>query len=301
MKFKKKSEESQNQEVYEQDLTQQENPGGVFIMKLLFREPVGIPEKEHMAAIMEKHMGEMECFWYNEKGAGLAAKKYLSQFKDAALPPQVMITPCTEFNENEIDGFHRGQMWDCREDCDRILSECGYQVIVTDMMAAGLAPKERAQLDMDLMEAAAALYPSCEAIYFCNSGKLFTAQTIREHQIPAHDRFIKFAVNVRFFNIQGTEDMLVDTLGMGTLWLPDLQYHFHGMDPNWVVNHAYCIASYLLSEDNPIEPGDTVDGVAQGRIDGGMRWKCQYEDALIQPVREVIDINMNEYGSGRRA
>ena len=40
-----------------------------------------------------------------------------------------------------------------------------------------------------------------------------------------------FGVNVRFFNIEGTEDMLIDTVGMSTLFLPDLQYHFHGMDP----------------------------------------------------------------------
>ena len=37
----------------------------------------------------------------------------------------------------------------------------------------------------------------------------------------------------------GCEDMLIDTVGMGTLFLPDLQYHFRGMDPNWMVNHAY--------------------------------------------------------------
>ena len=32
--------------------------------------------------------------------------------------------------------------------------------------------------------------------------------------------------------------MLIDTVGMSTLLLPDLQYHFHGMDSTWVVNHA---------------------------------------------------------------
>ena len=33
--------------------------------------------------------------------------------------------------------------------------------------------------------------------------------------------------------------MLIDTVGMSTLLLPDLQYHFHDMNLNWVVNHAY--------------------------------------------------------------
>ena len=45
------------------------------------------------------------------------------------------------------------------------------------------------------------------------------------------------------------DHMLIDTVGMSTLFLPDLQYHFHGMDPNWVVNHAYNVASYILEHD----------------------------------------------------
>lgn len=286
--------------VFQQDLSQQDNPGGVFIMKLLFREPVSLPEKDRLTAVMEKHMGEVDCFWHDEKGAGVAAKNYISQFKEGPIPVQLMITPCTAFDGSEIDDFQRSQMWDCQGERDRILSECHYQVFGTDMMAACLAPKVRAEMDMNFLEALVELYPDCEAVYFFNSGKLILTRNIRGNKIPNLDRFIKFAVNVRFFNIQGTEDMVVDTLGMGILFIPDLQYHFHGMDPNWVVNHAYCIASYLLSNDNPIKSGDTVDGVADGAISRQVQWKGRYEGALIQPAREVIDIYMNEYASGQR-
>lgn len=286
--------------VFQQDLSQQDNPGGVFIMKLLFREPVSLPEKDRLTAVMEKHMGEVDCFWHDEKGAGVAAKNYISQFKEGPIPVQLMITPCTAFDGSEIDDFQRSQMWDCQGERDRILSECHYQVFGTDMMAACLAPKVRAEMDMNFLEALVELYPDCEAVYFFNSGKLILTRNIRGNKLPNLDRFIKFAVNVRFFNIQGTEDMVVDTLGMGILFIPDLQYHFHGMDPNWVVNHAYCIASYLLSNDNPIKSGDTVDGVADGAISRQVQWKGRYEGALIQPAREVIDIYMNEYASGQR-
>ncbi|MFR8820039.1 MAG: DUF4261 domain-containing protein, partial [Evtepia gabavorous] len=96
------------------------------------------------------------------------------------------------------------------------------------------------------------------------------------------------------------EDMLIDTVGMSTLFLPDLQYHFHGMDPNWVVNHAYNAASYILANDNPIEDGETIDGVADGQMCREIQWKCQYEDALIQPPRGVVDIHMGDYASGKR-
>ncbi|MBF1256238.1 MAG: DUF4261 domain-containing protein, partial [Stomatobaculum longum] len=100
--------------------------------------------------------------------------------------------------------------------------------------------------------------------------------------------------------VQDSEDMVVDTLGMSTLFLPDLQYHFHGMNPNWVVNHAYNVAAYLLSSGNVIADGETVDGVVDGEMSSELHWSCRYEDALIQPPREVLDINMGEYASGTR-
>jgi hypothetical protein len=105
---------------------------------------------------------------------------------------------------------------------------------------------------------------------------------------------------VRFFNIEGTQDMLVDTLGMDILFLPDLQYHFHGADPNHVVSHAYSILTYIFDNDCPIEDGDTVDGMENGEMSMDIQWQCRYEDSLIQPLREVIDICMNEFASGSR-
>ena len=78
---------------------------------------------------------------------------------------------------------------------------------------------ERANLDADFLEALVELYPTCEAFYFQNCGKLVLAEDVRSHQIGGSDRFIRFGVNVRFFNIEGTEDMLIDTVGMSTLFL----------------------------------------------------------------------------------
>ena len=51
---------------------------------------------------------------------------------------------------------------------------------------------------------------------------------------------------------------------------------------------------------NPIQDGETIDGVADGQMSREIQWKCQYEDALIQPPREVLDIHMGKYASGGR-
>ena len=87
---------------------------------------------------------------------------------------------------------------------------------------------------------------------------------------------------------------------MSTLFLPDLQYHFHDVNPNEVVNHAYNVLSYIFDEDNPIKSGDTIDGLLNGHMRPEVQWTIQYEESLIQPVRTVIDINMGEYASGNR-
>ena len=41
------------------------------------------------------------------------------------------------------------------------------------------------------------------------------------------------------------------------------------MDPNHVVNHAYCLASYLFQNNSPIQSGETVDGIGPMEISKG--------------------------------
>ena len=286
---------------FQQDLTGKSiTPGGPFLIQMLFKEPAAMPGKEEITAAMERHIGMTECFCHDKKAAGFSALEHIAEFQDGNAPVQFMVMGCSSFKGNGFDAFLLSQMWDCQEDRERIFRECRYQVAAVDILTAALPALERADLDMDFLEALTELYPTCEAFYFQNCGKLFLAEDVRSHQIKGPDRFIRFGVNVRFFNIQDTEDMLIDTVGMSTLLLPDLQYHFHGMDPNWVVNHAYNVASYILANNNPIEDGETVDGVQDGQISRDIQWKCRYEDALIQPPRAVLDICMGKLASGNR-
>ena len=94
--------------------------------------------------------------------------------------------------------------------------------------------------------------------------------------------------------------MIVDTIGMGTLGLLDLQYHFRTIDVNEIVCHASNVLIYIFENNNPIKNGDTIDSIRDGFITDSIMWKCQYEDSLIQPLRPVIDINAGVYAAGNR-
>lgn len=304
-KENRETEEKQHYEQqFQQDLSQkadsQIRPGGVFMVQLLMKEKCEMPASERFTEILSKHLGKVEEYGDRKVCVNFVAHDYISEMKDASLPVTLMISDCKEFVQGSIDAFRRSQMWDCMNDRDQILSECKYQVFANDMLGGGLPARKRANMLMDYLEALVELYPQCEAVYNVNSGKLIKADDIRKKEITGIDRFIRYAVNVRFFNVEGTEDSVVDTLGLSLLYIEDLQYHFHDMDPNWIVNHAYNLASYLLNNDNPMKDGDTIDGIRNGMIVQDIQWKCQYEDALIQPARVVMDVCMGDYAAGDR-
>lgn len=274
-----------------------------FMIHLLMDEMCEMPDKERMNEVMNRHLGETECFSYDENGAGFAAKKYTANFENGEkqAPPMLMIMGCVEIKEPIMDEVAESQLWDC-PDGDEIMKSCKYQVIATDMLGVGLDYKDRAEMLVDYIEALVELFPTCRAVVFETSKKMFTREAIINCSVPKKSRFIYYAVNVRFFNIQGTDDSIVDSVGMSTLFLPDVQYHFHGVDPDAVVNHAYNVLTYIFDfdEENPLKAGDTVDGIADGQMSRDVQWKVQYEESLIQPIREVVDVNMGEFASGSR-
>lgn len=271
----------------------------VFAVNLLMREPPAIPALETLTRVMEKHLGDVDCFIGDEEFAFVNVKKHRVRLSDGKYPPQLMIAAPMPTETMPLDDLARRQMWDCPES-EQILESCRYRVFAMDKLACMLPSRERAALDMDCLEALLALYPQCEAVLFQTSGKMLPREKLIEHNLEREERFVRLAVNVRFFRIEDTGEFIVDTLGMGSLGLPDVQYHFRDFDQNLVVRHAYATAAHLYRGEKKIKDGDTIDGVRDGKLDSGVKWKCRWENAMIKPERTVIDICMNEYAAGNR-
>ena len=120
--------------------------------------------------------------------------------------------------------------------------------------------------------------------------------------LQGEDRFLWFGVNARFFNIQDSDDMIMDTLGLFAIGLPDVQLHFRDMDPNPLSSYLYNVAQYLYDNDCPIKSGETIDGVGpDGSISRELQWTCAYEHSLLQPARDVLDICPGPFAAGRRS
>ena len=231
-----------------------------------------------------------------------SVEKYTAHFKEGDIPPVALLAQGLKFDSSDVGMLERSQLWDVRN-AEELLDSCKYSVFISDMMGgAAMDYKERCDMLMDWLEAVLPLFPNCKAIWVPTAGKLTLPDTLREGSLPRDQRFIFTCVNARYFKIEGTDgDMVVDTLGMYAVDLPDVQLHFRGLEPGAVTNYAYNICIYNYDANAPIKSGETIDGLGEdGKISREVQWRCQYEDALIQPIRTVLDIEAGGFAAGRR-
>ena len=93
--------------VFQQNLDDKKGPqpGGPYLIQMLFKEPVPMPDKEKMTAVMEKHIGSAECFCYDKKMAGFATLEHIAEFQDGKCPVQLMVMKCDKFKAKASMSF----------------------------------------------------------------------------------------------------------------------------------------------------------------------------------------------------
>ena len=86
-------------QVFRQNLDDKKGPqpGGPYLIQMLFKEPVDMPDKDEMTAVMKKHIGAVECFCRDKKMAGFAALDHIAEFQDGKCPVQLMVMGCDKF------------------------------------------------------------------------------------------------------------------------------------------------------------------------------------------------------------
>lgn len=176
------------------------------------------------------------------------------------------------------------QSWSC-DDPESLLSGSQHTLLITDFMADGVEPDLRARLLHGVLQAVIELTRP-HALVFKHAQQVVAA----ESYLAALDRppFARpGAVNVRFYNISNSEgEMIMDTRGLHEIGLHDLQCHFRDLDPNQVSGVLFDTAMYICENGPVIESGHTVKGVADDD-----RWVCQFEESLLEPKRDVLDLN----------
>lgn len=290
-----------NDKVLNQNLNDIAPDQQLLIAQLLFTEKPQQASPEKLQAALEKFVGTVNNISENPEQPSYAVEKFKAEFKDS-VPIPVLASFVGPYDfAAELDELTSSQFWDVKNGTE-LMNACKYSVSAFSMLSGGLHYKQQAELFLAQIEAALECYPDCKAIYVPHSGKLTLPSYFYEgRQYGMTQNFIRTAVNARFFRISNSEDMVVDTLGFYAFGAADVQVHFHGMEPGHVVEYVYNIADYLFQSEFVVKSGDTIDGIDRdGRIQPYIEWHAQYEDALIQPVRTVLDINCGKFAAGTR-
>lgn len=222
-------------------------------------------------------------------------KEHIVNFSDGSIPAQTFIAVSEKFDINELQSALQ-QSWNF-PDAKNVIERCTTSVLVTDLMSSTLDYQERLDLFQRVLASAVEAIP-CLAIHWRQSQQIVSPDAyLQAFEESSTARFFSGAINVRFFNISDNQgEMLMDTLGLAALGLVDLQCHFRDLNPDDVAKVLYNTGLYLYENDVVIEDGHTIQGITPDS-----KWKCQFEDALVEPNRVVIDLNPGRpYTAGNR-
>lgn len=278
---------------------QYEHESEMFAMWLLFESIPERPCTELMYKKITEKFGPVDITVDTEDVSGFGIKRYADHFNDGSAPAQVILTGVQKFDRSMVSDEELKQVRNVK-DPENLLKKCSYRIVAADMKAM-ISSKERTYLLMDWLETAVSMMPECTGVWIPTAGKLIPAEEIRSGKTDREDRFICWCVNVRYFTIKNTKEMLSDTHGMHALGLPDIQCHYlPPLSPEDMNNYLYNISSFIIYSGEKISDGDTIDGLKDGMPDPDEQWQCRYEDSMVGPMRAVVDIYPGKYAAGKR-
>jgi len=127
------------------------------------------------------------------------------------------------------------------------------------------------------------------ALHWPKSQCVVSPETYRRARIGPDDPLYP-AVNVRMFDGSGErpDEIVMDTLGLAPLGLPDFQVRCTGLEAAEVARQLSNLALYIFEHGDVIEDGHTVAGARAGGV-----WRCSRAASWAEPARGVIQLDVS--------
>lgn len=291
-----------------QNTDQKQNSGfhPVYMAELLFKERPVFREEKLMevmrritgnARVLKKRLKDGAAVSVGTSSSSGAASEteeqeplvimhteFMVPFEDGTVPAQTCILPVQEITDKKRFKGSLEQSWHWKEAAG-VTCDCEYQLRIHDLFTAALPHKERLQLFQEALRAVLEVVP-CDALYFYGSDKI--VEPAAYTQALQNGDHLYGAMNVRLYQAGGTEarrELVMDTVGLSSLGVPDFQCHFAGLDPDKVAQTLFGAAYYLFDQGDVI-----LDGQLLGTADS-QRWRCEHQESIVSPRRYVIDLD----------
>ncbi|SEO15595.1 DUF4261 domain-containing protein [Mucilaginibacter sp. OK283] len=278
-RFKKKSKISNNPEP-----ERLENYPEMLTTRLLFIDKPTINA--------EKILNELKKYVNNithsemESALMFAFPDFKVELADVTGPAQCIVFVPEDKQANlEIPDEAFQQNWHWTE-AEIATKNCRFELLVTDILTRTLECKQRLTLYINFLIAVIkATKPN--VVYAVHGQKLIDPEKLINGWDSPDRQILHALFNVRLFNITGSDkpDLLMDTIGLNAIGLPDFQIRFSAFEANEIANLLWNYAYYIYDKGDIIENGNTLEGTV-----GGSKWKCDRIIPGLQPERVVINV-----------
>jgi hypothetical protein len=208
------------------------------------------------------------------------------ELKDAIIAAQCSIfVPADTNTKPEIGQEAFQQNWHWTE-ANQTVEKCRYEILVTDFMTRTLDYKTRLELFINFLVAVTkATNP--QVVYSVNSQKLIDPLSLIKSWDIQEKEILFGMMNVRLFNISNSDrkEVLMDTVGLSQLGLPDFQIRFSDLNESEVARLLWNYAYYIFEKADVIESGNTLLG-----LEPNSKWRCERQISLAMPERVVINV-----------
>lgn len=211
------------------------------------------------------------------------------KLKDATIAAQCTVFMPNADEENaEIPSEALQQNWHWDE-ADKCAAACQFEFLASDFMSRTLDYKTRLTLFMDFLVALTRV-TNPQVVYSVAAQKLISPDDLVDSWTNPDQRTLHGLVNVRLFNISNgsTGEILMDTVGLHLLGLPDFQIRFANLDESAIGQTLWNYAYYVYEHGDIIADGSTIQGLTPQS-----RWKCERQIAAVAPKRVVIHLQLS--------
>lgn len=236
-------------------------------------------------ACLEKRFDNVGVSDSNKESRQYFFKEYEVEFEEGKIPVQGgLFVPDKEgidFQELQAS-FHQSWNW---PGAMSVVEKCKYELLLTDILSRNLDYKLRLEFFQKYVASIVeAINPM--AVWISNTDKIVEPKEYLGYFADAAYKDLNPFVNVRLFKVEESNgQMIMDTLGLNTLGLPDFEIKFSDYDPSITAGLLFKYGSYIFNNGVVIENGNTIQGIQEDQ-----KWKCFLRDSLIGPNRKVFHI-----------
>lgn len=263
------------------------NSPEMLVVKLFFIDEPEINDQKINDALKKrfKNIGFPELGASPENSRQYFFKDYEVEFKEGKIPVQgtIYIPDAKGISLDKLEKtFH--QSWNWRE-AESVVKQCNFEVLLTDLMSRALNYKLRLEYFQKFVASVVeAMNP--KAIWISNGEKIMNKEEYLDKFSTNDYQNLSGFMNVRLFNVQESNgEIIMDTLGLNSLGLPDFEIKFNNYNPSAIAGLLFNYGSYIYDNGVVIKNGNTIQGVEENQ-----NWKCYFRESLIEPKRIVIEI-----------